>query len=59
MEQSPSQEPKSHSASQEVSCLLWNPQRFITTLQQPTTGPYHEPDESSPHPIKLSLYDPV
>jgi hypothetical protein len=24
-------------------------------LQGPTTTPYHEPDESSPHPLTLSV----
>jgi hypothetical protein len=31
MEQSPSSETNSHSASQEFSCILWN-QKFITVL---------------------------
>jgi hypothetical protein len=34
-----------HSASQEISCLLWN---LKVVSQEPATGPCPEPDESSP-----------
>jgi hypothetical protein len=41
MEQSSYREANSHLASQQIPRLLWNP-------KQSATGPYPEPDESSP-----------
>jgi hypothetical protein len=48
-EQSPSWEANSHSASQEISRLLWNPKVFLPGSQEPAKGPCPEQDESSPH----------
>jgi len=28
---------------------IYGTQKFITTFKEPATGPYSEPDESSPH----------
>jgi len=42
MGQSPLWEANSHSASQEIPCVLWN-----SCSQQPTTGPYPQPYASS------------
>jgi len=50
MEQSPSTEANIHAASQETPRLLWNSKSSLPCFQEPTTAPYPEPDESSPHP---------
>jgi len=42
------------SASEDIAVFCGN-HRFITYSQEPTTGPYPEPDESSPHPHTLFL----
>jgi len=42
VEQSTSWEADGHSASQEILRLLWNPS---TCSQDPTTGPYPDPNE--------------
>jgi hypothetical protein len=46
MEQSPSLKANSHSARQEINHLLIDRK---VHYQEATTGPYHEPDVSSPH----------
>jgi hypothetical protein len=46
MKQSPSSEANSHSSSQEVPRILWNPKVYS---QEPNTDPYPETDESSQH----------
>jgi hypothetical protein len=48
MEQSPSWEADSHSASQ-IHCLLWNPKVHYWVHQDPVTGPCPDLDASSPH----------
>jgi len=55
MEQSPSRA-HAHSYSQEITCLLWNPKVHLPCSQEPTTGLYPKPDESSPrlsHSVSL------
>jgi len=47
MEQSPSSEANSHSASQEIPRLYRTP-GLLPCSQRPSTGPYPKPDESSP-----------
>jgi len=47
MEQSPSCGVNSRSASQEIPRLLWNP-KVNTVFTTAATGPYPEPDASSP-----------
>jgi len=49
MEQISYVEANSHSANQQMSRLLWNPERSLPHSQGPATGPYPEPDESSSH----------
>jgi len=46
MEQSPTLEANSHSASQEISKFPGSP---LSCSHKPTTNTYHEPDVSSPH----------
>jgi len=48
VQQSPSWEASSRSASQEISRLLWNPEGSIPCSQEQATGSCPEPDESSP-----------
>jgi hypothetical protein len=43
MEQSPSWEANSHSASQEIP-RFYGARRFITVFTRAATGPYSEPD---------------
>jgi hypothetical protein len=33
-------------------------ERSLQCSKEPSTGPYHEPDESSPHRPILLLYEP-
>jgi hypothetical protein len=33
------------------------PEGSIPGPHEPTTGPYSEPDECSPHPVLMFLYD--
>jgi len=47
-EQSPSWEADSLSASEEILPLLWNPECSLPCSQEPTTGPYSDPDASTP-----------
>jgi len=44
MEQSPYSEANTHSVNQDIPRLLW----FIACPQDLSTGPYPDPDESSP-----------
>jgi len=48
MEQSPSREASSHSASQEIPPFL-EYEGSLPCSQQPATGHYPKPDASSPH----------
>jgi len=55
MEHTPSWEAYSHSASQVISCL-YGTRRFIIVFTGTATGPYPEPDSSTPHlPTIFSL----
>jgi hypothetical protein len=40
-------EADSRSAGQEISCFVWNPDAQYRIKQDPVTGSYPEPDESS------------
>jgi hypothetical protein len=57
MELSPSWEAISGTATQELFNILWNPKVYsLPCSQEPSTGPYPEPDQSSqchPHPVSL------
>jgi len=49
----------SHSAIQGSPCHLQNPKvHSLSCSQEPTTGPFHEPDEFSPHLAILIPYNP-
>jgi hypothetical protein len=44
-------------ATQELPSILWNPEGSLPCSQQPSTGPYPEPDRSSPYdPILSKIY---
>jgi hypothetical protein len=52
MELGHSREAVGRSTSQEFPNVLLEPEGLLLCLQEPDTGPYPEPDESSPyHPI--------
>jgi hypothetical protein len=55
MKQSPYWEADSHSTSQEIPCLFMEPKDSLLYSQEPTIGPYLEPDESSPYLPNLFL----
>jgi len=48
MEQCSFWEVKSHSASQETHCLLWKPEVHYG-VHKSRSGPYPDPEKSSPH----------
>jgi hypothetical protein len=54
MEQGPSYDANSFSASKESSSLLWK-QKVHYCVHKALTGPYSKPDESSPQPPTLFL----
>ena len=54
MGQSPASEASRCSASQEVPCILWNPNVHYCIIQQPITSPYTEPNQSNPSPHPTS-----
>jgi hypothetical protein len=58
MELSSSWEAASRSVTQEIPYILWNPKFHLPYLQDPSTGPYPEPDESSPYHTVLFLERP-
>jgi len=47
MEQGPSSEANSHSASQEVPHFSWKPKVHYRVRRTPSTDPYPEPDASN------------
>jgi hypothetical protein len=49
MEQNPSWQANSHSATQEIPRPFMEPEGSLPCSQQPATDPYPEPDESSSH----------
>jgi len=55
MEQNPSSEANSHSASQEIPRLVWDHKSSLPFSHEPATAPYPEPDESNLHPQPLLL----
>jgi hypothetical protein len=55
MELRPSWEAANSAAIEGLPSILWNPKGSLACSQEPSTGPYPEPDKSNPyHPI-LSL----
>jgi len=56
MEQSPSWEANSHSASQEILHLFCS-LKFIPSSQEPATGSYPEPDISNVCPHTIAIQD--
>jgi hypothetical protein len=52
MEQNPSSEANSHSAIQEIPPPFKEPKSSLRS-HRPATGPYPEPDASSPHLLIL------
>jgi hypothetical protein len=57
MEQRSCRKANSHSASQGIHHLLRNPKVHYRVHNLRATGPYREPDESSPHHHNLFIYD--
>jgi hypothetical protein len=55
MELCHSLEANSCSATQEIPSILQNPEVHYCVQSSPTTGPYPEPDKSSPQPQPISL----
>jgi hypothetical protein len=55
MEPSASWEAANCAATQEFPNILWNPEGSLPPSQEPSTGPYSEPDRSNPHHPILSL----
>jgi hypothetical protein len=55
VEQNPSWEANSHSASQEITLPFMEPQRSLPCSLETAISPHPEPDESSPHHLTLSL----
>ena len=51
MEQGPSWETSYFAAGQEIPRVLWNPKVSSPHSQAPTTCPYPEPAQSSPHTL--------
>ena len=56
IQQSPSWEAASSSASQEIPRILWNPMVNYRKSQVPATCPYSTPDQSSPH-VPFPLFE--
>jgi hypothetical protein len=46
------------SPTDEISRILWNLKVHYCVPQEPASGPYDEPDDSSPHPHILLFLDP-
>jgi hypothetical protein len=55
MELSPSWEVAICAATQELPSLFLEPEGSLSCSQEPSTGPYPEPDQSSPYYPTLSL----
>jgi hypothetical protein len=51
MDYSPSREPKSFSATQKIIIIFMEPEGSLPSSQQPTIGPYPEPDQSKDNKI--------
>jgi hypothetical protein len=53
---SPAWEAHSCSIIQQIRTIIWNSETSLVSSHQPAIGPYHEPDQSSPHLFNFFIF---